>query len=69
MSNTLTIRLPDELDQWLDSEARKTGLPKSRIVRDQLELARTKKARQPFLDLAGSVEGSPDLSSKRGFER
>ena len=24
--------------------------------------------RQPFLDLAGSVDGSPDLSRKRGFE-
>ena len=24
--------------------------------------------RQPFLDLAGSVDGTPDLSRKRGFE-
>ena len=30
---------------------------------------RTRKARQPFLDLAGSVEGSPDLSLKKGFDR
>lgn len=45
-----------------------TGLPKGRIVRDQLENLRTKKARQPFLDLAGSIEGVPDLSAKKGFE-
>ncbi|MES2658751.1 MAG: hypothetical protein V4689_09035 [Verrucomicrobiota bacterium] len=69
MSNTITIRLPEDLEQWLEEEARITGVPKGRIVREQLELMRTRKARQPFLDLAGSVEGSPDLSLKKGFER
>jgi predicted transcriptional regulator len=69
MSNTFTIRLPEDLEQWLEEEARITGVPKGRIVREQLELMRTRKARQPFLDLAGSVEGSPDLSLKKGFER
>jgi len=68
MSSTITIRLPEELDQWLKQESRITGLPKGRIVREQLEVLRTQKARQPFLDLAGSIEGSPDLSCKRGFE-
>lgn len=69
MGNTITIRLPEDLEQWLEEEARITGVPKGRIVREQLELMRTRKARQPFLDLAGSVEGSSDLSTKRGFER
>ncbi len=68
MSHSITVRLPEELDQWLEEESRLTGLPKGQIVREQLELSRTRKARQPFLDLAGSVEGSPDLSCKRGFE-
>lgn len=68
MSNTITLRLPDDLIQWLEEESRATGLPKGRIVREQLEQLRTKKARQPFLDLAGSVESSPDLSRKKGFE-
>lgn len=67
MNNTITIRLPDDLDQWLEKESKRTGLPKGRIVREQLELSRTRKARQPFLDLAGSVEGTPGLSRKRGF--
>lgn len=44
-----------------------TGIPKGRFVREQLENLRTKKVRQPFLDLAGSVEGLPRLSSKKGF--
>jgi hypothetical protein len=67
MSNTLSIRLPDQLLQWLEEESRMTGLPKGRIVREQLELSRTRKARQRFLDLAGSIEGTPGLSRKRGF--
>jgi len=67
MKRTITVRLPEELDQWLEEESRLTGLPKGRIVREQLELSRTRKARQPFLDLAGSIEGSPNLSRKRGF--
>jgi hypothetical protein len=67
MSNTITIRLPEELNQWLEAESQATGLPKGRIVREQLELLRTKNARQPFLDLAGSVEGPADLSQKKGF--
>lgn len=69
MGNTITIRLPEDLEQWLEEEARVTGLPKGRIVREQLELMRTRKARQPFLDLAGSVEGPADLSLRKGFER
>jgi len=69
MKNTITVRLPEELDQWLEEEARLTGLPKGRIVREQLEASRTRKVRQPFLDLAGSIEGVRDLSRKRGFTK
>lgn len=69
MGKTITVRLPEKLGQWLEEESRKSGLPKSEIVREQLELSRTRKARQPFLDLAGSVEGTRGLSRKRGFER
>jgi hypothetical protein len=67
MGNTITIRLPEELGRWLEEEAKLTGLPKGQIVREQLELSRTRKARQPFLDLAGSIEGKPGLSRRRGF--
>jgi hypothetical protein len=67
MSTTISIRLPEELNQWLEAESQATGLPKGRIVREQLELLRAKNARQPFLDLAGSVEGPADLSQKKGF--
>jgi len=69
VSATITVRLPDDLARWLEAEARKTGLPKGRIVRQHLEASRTPKERQPFLDLAGSVEGTRGLSPKRGFEQ
>jgi predicted transcriptional regulator len=69
MSNTLTIRLPEELSRWLDEEARTSGLPKSTIVKEQLERLRNAQTRQPFLDLAGRVAAAPGLSSKKGFSK
>jgi len=69
MSNTLTIRLPEDLNRWLEEEARATGLPKGRIVKEQLERLRDAQARQPFLDLAGRVDGVPGLSARKGFSK
>jgi hypothetical protein len=68
MENATTVRLPADLVQWLEEESRTTGLSKGRIVREQLEQLRAKKARQPFLDLAGSVGKFTQLSRKKGFE-
>jgi hypothetical protein len=68
MSNTITVRLPDDLAGWLDAASRKSGVPRGRIIRDQLELAR-RGEKQPFLRLAGSVEGPRDLSTRKGFSR
>jgi hypothetical protein len=68
MSNTITVRLPDDLAEWLDQTARKTGTPKGRIIREELEKAR-KSAKLPFLRLAGAVAGPVDLSTRKGFSR
>jgi hypothetical protein len=68
MSNTITVRLPEDLADWLDSASRRAGVPRGRIVRDQLELAR-KREKRPFLRLAGSVEGPRGLSTRKGFSR
>lgn len=46
--NTIAVRLPDDLAEWLDAASRKAGVPRGRIVRDQLELARERE-KQPFL--------------------
>ena len=68
MGNTITIRLPDDLAGWLSATARKTGVPKGRIVREQLEKARREEER-PFMRLAGAGTGPADLSRRKGFSR
>jgi predicted transcriptional regulator len=68
MGNTFSIRLPEDLAAWLDETARKAGVPRGRIVRMELEKAR-RSSKQPFMRLAGAVEGHPGLSSRKGFSR
>lgn len=68
MRNTITVRLPDDLAEWLDTASKTAGVPRGRIVRDQLQLAR-KREKQPFLRLAGSIDGPRDLSSRKGFSK
>lgn len=68
MGNTITVRLPEDLSEWLSAVSKKSGVARGRIIRDQLELARQSEER-PFLRLAGSVDGACDLSSRKGFSR
>ena len=69
MSNTLTIRLPEELLKWLREKARRTGLPVGRVVRESLEYNRRKES-NPLLEYAGVIKGGPpDVSSRKGFSR
>lgn len=69
MNHSITVHLPADLHEWLEQEARTTGLSKDRIVCEQLENSRIRKIPQPFMKLAGSVEGPPDLSTRKGFGR
>ncbi len=70
MSHTLTIRLTEELAEWLEETARATGLPAGRIIREQLEKARAESGKQRYMRLAGKVKGLPaDLSTRKGFSR
>jgi hypothetical protein len=69
MSNTLTIRLPEEMLEELKETSRQTGIPVGRLVRQSLEvtLARDK---NPLLKFAGVIKGGPrNLSSRKGFSR
>jgi hypothetical protein len=68
MSNTITVRLPEDLAKWLELAARKAGLPKGRIVREELEKARNS-ANRPFLRWAGAVAAPAGLSMRKGFSR
>ena len=65
----MTIRLSDELARWIEQAAARTGLPRGRIVREQLEKAQANAPEQPFLKLAGSVRGPRNLSARKGFSR
>jgi len=68
MGNTLTVRLPDDLAEWLNEASRKSGIPRGRIVRAELERARSS-ANRPFMRLAGTIDGPPRLSTRKGFSR
>ena len=70
MSNTLTIRLPEEMLEWLRETSRVTGIPVGRLVRDKLEAAKEQSGKQLFMRHAGTIKGGPpDLSSRKGFSR
>jgi hypothetical protein len=70
MSNTLTIRVPEELLEWLRQTSRVTGIPVGRLVRDKLEAAKEQSGKQKFMRYAGTITGGPpDLSSRKGFSR
>ena len=68
MSQTLTIRLTEDLRDWLEETSQKTGVPIGRLVREELEKARERRG-QRFLGKAGAIDGPADLSSRKGFAR
>ncbi|OGA13552.1 MAG: hypothetical protein A3G25_19590 [Betaproteobacteria bacterium RIFCSPLOWO2_12_FULL_63_13] len=69
MSQTITVRLTKQLANWLDDASKRSGIPRGRIIREQLERARNSGADQSFMRLAGAVRGARDLSSRKGFSR
>jgi hypothetical protein len=69
VSHTFTIRLDPDLAAWLEQQSATSGVSQGKIVRDQLERARTEAAAQPFMRLAGTLRGPRDLSSRKGFSR
>jgi hypothetical protein len=68
MSNTLTVRLPRDLAEWLDDTARTTGMARGQIVRMELERARRSSPKR-FIRLAGVIDGPPNLSMRKGFSK
>ncbi|MGA9056871.1 MAG: hypothetical protein WB763_10215 [Terriglobia bacterium] len=69
MSDTITVRLPEDLAAWLAETTRRTGIPAGRIIREQLERAKAEAGDQGFLRLAGKISGPASLSSRKGFSR
>lgn len=67
MGNTLTIRIPEDLAVWLEETSQRSGVPKGRIVKDELERARAAEEK-PWMRLAGAVASGGQLRARRGFE-
>ena len=69
MGNTLTVRLPKDVAEWLARTADATGRSQGQIVRDQLEKARRAASGRAFMRLAGRIKGPASLSTRKGFSR
>jgi len=67
MGNTITVRVPEHLAEWLAETSRKTGLPVGKIIREQLEKVRQESREPRFLRHAGKISGPRNLSSRKGF--
>jgi hypothetical protein len=70
MSQTITVRLPEDLAHWIETSAARSGVSQGQIVREHLERACSAdpKARR-FMRLAGSVQGPRNLSQRKGFSK
>jgi hypothetical protein len=74
MSNTLTIRFPDELLERLREKSRRSGLPVGQVVRQFVETGLSgetpAKGNQAWREYVGIIKGGPrDASSRKGFSR
>jgi len=69
MSNTLTIRLPEQLIERLREQSRRTGLPVNRVVRQSLEKTLEESAEPAWMKYAGTMTGPRNLSSRKGYSR
>lgn len=68
MSHTISVRLTRELAEWLETTAKKSGVPQGKIIRDQLEKAKASEGRS-FMRFAGAIEGPRNLSRRKGFSK
>jgi predicted DNA-binding protein len=70
MSNTVTIRLPEELLERLREKSRSTGLPLGRVVRQSLETTLGGEDSNPLLQFSGLIKGGPrNVSSRKGYSQ
>ncbi|MGA3283286.1 MAG: ribbon-helix-helix protein, CopG family [Verrucomicrobiota bacterium] len=69
---TLTLKMPPELSDWLEKRARELNRPKSEIVREALMSQRRRKNAESVVaragDLVGKFAGSRHSSHKRNLK-
>jgi hypothetical protein len=69
VGHTITIRLTPKLAAWLEKTSRDTGVPQSRLIREQLERVVGTSNERSYMRLAGALSGPDDLSSRKGFSK
>jgi len=70
MSRKVTIRISDEIAEWLRERSRRQGISMSRIVLTELEQAMLAAEAESPTAIIGSVRGLPrNLSTRKGFSR
>lgn len=69
MGRTITVRLTEELAEWLENASSRTSLPQGKIIRDALEKGRAEAVTRPYLRFAGIKRGARDLSQRKGFSK
>jgi hypothetical protein len=69
MRITFTVRLTEQQANWLADTSRRSDIPVSRIIRDELEKARKAGGTRPFMRHVGKLSAPPDLSTRQGFSR
>src|SRR5437588_6017462 len=68
MSHTLTVRLTDEILDWLRETSRRTGIPVGRLIREQLETAKSREENSvSFAMLERSLAGRRMFLLARDF--
>ena len=70
MSNTLTVRFPEDLLKRLREKSRRTGLPMGHVVRQSLEATLESQPNETWRKYVGILKDAPpDLSSRKGYSR
>jgi len=70
MSQTLTIRLGEDLAYALSEESRRTGLAKGEIARQALESRLQSRGKSSVMERHfGCMRGPPDLSTNKLYRR
>jgi len=69
MSNTITLRLPDELLVRLREKSRRIGLPVNRVIKQSIETALANEPEPAWMKYAGTISGPRNLSARKGYSR
>jgi predicted DNA-binding protein len=68
MSHTVSIRIPESMNRRLEERAKRTGRTRSAVVKEALERSLEVEPK-PFMALAGSLDGTRNLSKRKGISK